>query len=289
MKKIILIGSEGSLGSFYSKKLIEKPLNKISKDLQILVVENSKDLRAKHELESKYPNVKVIIPIENTGNGGGINEGLKLVKTKYAFYLDIDTLLDGSTIEKLYSHANEIKNFSILGPNVNGFNYKDEFYKEKNNKKRVHSMNFMTGCALFFNMEIIKKIGFFDQNIFLYYEENDLYLRCLKQNHPIYLVDEARIDHLGNSSSDKKFKYEIEINRNWHLMWSTFYFHKKHFGLLKAYEKTLFKLFSAVIKFSFYSFVNEKEKRSIYLARASGIFNAMIGKKSWHRPKINNF
>ena len=25
----------------------------------------------------------------------------------------------------------------------------------------------------------------------------------------------------------------IEINRNWHLMWSTFYFHKKHYGLIK--------------------------------------------------------
>ena len=148
-------------------------------------------------------------------------------------------------------------------------------------------MNFMTGCALFFNMEIIKKIGFFDQNIFLYYEENDLYLRCLKQNKPIYLIDDAKIDHLGNSSSDKKFKHEIEVNRNWHLMWSTFYFHKKHYGLIKAYEKTLFKFFSAVAKFLFYYLINQKEKRFIYFARISGILNAMLGKKSWHRPQIN--
>ena len=147
----------------------------------------------------------------------------------------------------------------------------------------------MTGCALFFNMEVLKQIGFFDQNIFLYYEENDLYMRCIKHNKPIYLIDDAKIDHLGNSSSDKEFKYEIEINRNWHLMWSTFYFHKKHFGIIKAYEKTILKFFSAIIKFSYYLLLNKREKKSIYFARISGIFNAMIGKKSWFRPSIKKF
>ena len=273
--------------SYYSKKLIEKPLQKINNDIQVLVVENSADLTVKQDLESKYPNVKVIIPKENTGNGGGINIGLNLVNTKYAFYLDIDTVPDDTTIPQLYAYANKIKNFSILGPSVNGFQYKEEFYNKKNTTDKVHSMNFMTGCALFFNMEVIKKIGFFDQNIFLYYEENDLYLRCLRQNKPIYLIDDAKIDHLGNSSSDKKFKHEIEVNRNWHLMWSTFYFHKKHYGLIKAYEKTLFKFFSAIAKFLFYSLINQKEKRLIYFSRISGIFNAMLGKKSWYRPKIN--
>jgi len=273
--------------SYYSKELIEKPLKKINDDIQVLVVENSADLTVKQDLESKYPNVKVIIPKENTGNGGGINIGLNLVNTKYAFYLDIDTVPDDTTIPQLYAYANKIKNFSILGPSVNGFKYKEEFYNKKNTTDKVHSMNFMTGCALFFNMEIIKKIGFFDQNIFLYYEENDLYLRCLKQNKPIYLIDDAKIDHLGNSSSDKKFKHEIEVNRNWHLMWSTFYFHKKHYGLIKAYEKTLFKFLSAIAKFLFYSLINQKEKRLIYFSRISGIFNAMLGKKSWYRPQIN--
>ena len=117
--------------SYYSKKLIEKPLQKINNDIQVLVVENSADLTVKQDLESKYPNVKVIIPKENTGNGGGINVGLNLVNTKYAFYLDIDTLPDNTTISELYAHAKKIKNFSILGPSVNGFKYKEEFYNKK--------------------------------------------------------------------------------------------------------------------------------------------------------------
>ena len=273
--------------SFYSKNLIEKPLKKISEDIKVYIIENSKDKIAKEQLESKYPNVSVVLPEENTGNGGGINVGLNLVKTKYALYLDVDTELDELTLQKLYNNANTIKNFSILGPSIYNFNYKNEYYLKKNIFDKVHSMNFMTGCALFFNMEILKKIGFFDENIFLYYEENDLYLRCLEKNQPIYLIEEAKINHLGNSATDIKFKNEIEINRNWHLMWSTFYFHKKHYGVIKAYQKTLFKLMSALIKYAYFNLIRKSNKKMIYRARASGIFNAILGKKSWFRPSID--
>jgi len=272
--------------SYFSKKLIEKPLNTINKEIKVLIVENSLDLSAKDELESKYSNVKVIFPKENLGNGGGINEGLRFVKTKYAFYLDVDTSLKKDTLEQLYLHANKIENFSILGPSVINFDYKNEYFEKKNEINKVHRMNFMTGCALFFKVKTIKQIGSFDENIFLYYEENDLYLRCKKENKPIFLIENAKINHQGNSSVDSIFEEEIEVNRNWHLMWSTFYFHKKHFGLIKAYEKTLFKFLSGLIKFMFYFLINKK-KKSIYFARVSGIYNAMIGKKSWFRPRIN--
>ena len=148
-------------------------------------------------------------------------------------------------------------------------------------------MNFITGCALFFNMNAMKKIGYFDENIFLYYEENDLYLRSLKKNYKIYLIEEAKIKHAGNQSTDLIQKEEIEINRNWHLMWSTFYFHKKHFGLITAYKKTFFKLISASVKFFIFSILGKNSYKKIYFARMSGIFNAMIGNKSWFRTNLN--
>ena len=235
--------------SFYSKNLIEKPINQIDKNIQIIVVENSQDEDLKSYLEKKYSNVKVIVPEENTGNGGGANLGLLNAKTKFVLYLDIDIELSTQTIKTLYEYANKLDNFSILAPKIDGVTYKEEFYLKKNILDNVDSMNFITGCALFFNMEVMKKIGFFDENIFLYYEENDLYLRSLNKNYNIFLINEAKIKHLGNQSTDLIKKEEIEINRNWHLMWSTFYFHKKHYGLITAYKKTIFKLFSAFFKF----------------------------------------
>jgi GT2 family glycosyltransferase len=273
--------------SFYSKNLIEKPISQIDSGISVIVVENSLDQELKKNLEKKYSNVKVVIPDKNTGNGGGANIGLKLAKTKFVLYLDIDVDLTKGTLENLYSHANKLNDFSILGPSIEGLNYKETFYLKKNVYDKVHSMNFITGCALFFNMEALNEIGYYDENIFLYYEENDLYLRSLKKNYKIYLIDDAKIKHIGNQSTDLIKKEEIEINRNWHFMWSTFYFHKKHFGLLTAYNKTILKLFSASLKYLLFSFLRKDLDKKIYYARMSGIYNAMAGKSSWFRTNLD--
>ena len=90
----------------------------------------------------------------------------------------------------------------------------------------VHKDELYYRLCYFFNMDVLSKIGFFDENIFLYYEENDFYLRSLKNNFYIYLIEKSVIQHIGNVSTDLLNKDEIEINRNWHLMWSIFYFHK---------------------------------------------------------------
>ena len=149
-------------------------------------------------------------------------------------------------------------------------------------------MRFVTGCALFFKLEIFDEVGFFDEKIFLYYEENDFYERCLKKEKPIFLIENSKINHKGNASVNDKFSYEIEINRNWHLMWSTFYFNKKHYGILKAYKKILPKLFSAIFNSIFFSITKNKKKRDIYFARLSGLTNSIVGNKSWYRPNITN-
>ena len=273
--------------SFYSKNLIEKPISQIDRDISIIVIENSLDHELKKNLEKKYSNVRVIIPDKNTGNGGGANIGLRLAKTKFVLYLDIDVDLSHSIIEKLYFNANKLNDFSILGPSIEGLNYKENYYLKKNVYDKVHSMNFITGCALFFNMSALEEIGYYDENIFLYYEENDLYLRSLKKNYKIYLIEDAQIKHTGNRSTDLIKKEEIEINRNWHLMWSTFYFHKKHYGLLTAYNKTLPKLLSASLKYLIFSILRDDFDKKIYYARMSGIYNAMIGNNSWFRTNLD--
>jgi len=273
--------------SFYSKNLIEKPISQIDRDISIIVIENSLDHELKKNLEKKYSNVRVIIPDKNTGNGGGANIGLRLAKTKFVLYLDIDVDLSQSVIEKLYFNANKLDDFSIIGPSIEGLNYKENYYLRKNIYDKVHSMNFITGCALLFNMSALEEIGYYDENIFLYYEENDLYLRSLKKNYKIYLIEDVKIKHTGNRSTDLIKKEEIEINRNWHLMWSTFYFHKKHYGLLTAYNKTLLKLISASLKYLIFSIIRDDFDKKIYYARMSGIYNAMIGNNSWFRTNLD--
>jgi N-acetylglucosaminyl-diphospho-decaprenol L-rhamnosyltransferase len=274
--------------SFHSDHIIEKSIVTIDKNIKIIIVENSLNYKFKNKIEKKYQNIKVIIPERNMGNGAGINIGLKNTKTKYAFYLDVDTELFPDTIKSLYHAAKEVGTFSILAPKINNFDYKNDCYLKQSAIKKYSNMRFVTGCALFFKLEIFDEVGFFDEKIFLYYEENDFYERCLSKKKYIFLIENSKINHKGNSSVNEKYKDEIEINRNWHLMWSTFYFYKKHFGVIKAFVKILPKFTSAFLKFMIFFLINNKKKRDIYYARFNGSLNSIIGKKSWFRPKITN-
>ena len=154
--------------SFFSKNLIEKPINSIDQNIKIIVIENSNSKECKDFLENKYKNVRVIMSEKNLGNGAGINLGLKLVKTKYAFYLDIDTEIYQGTIEKLLHVSEQLEQFTILAPFVEKYEYKKNhflrFDEEKGNK--LKSMKFVPGCALLFNLIELSKIGFYDENFF---------------------------------------------------------------------------------------------------------------------------
>ena len=274
--------------SFHSIKLIVKPINCIDKEINIIVVENSNSKECKDFLEKKFPNVKVILSEKNLGNGGGINLGLKQVKTKYAFYLDIDTEIKEDTVKNLLTASTEIDNFTILAPLVENYKYKKVDYFESSimENKEHKQMNFVPGCAIFFNMEKILQIGLFDENFFLFFEENDIYMRCLKNNHKIYLIQAAKMIHTGEMSVDKKYDLDIELIRNWHYMWSKFYFYKKHFNIFTAYRETLGHFLSGIVKLLLFLFLNKKNYLK-YKFRVLGLLNSYLGKKSWKRPNIS--
>ena len=86
--------------------------------------------------------------------------------------------------------------------------------------------------------------------------------------------------------STKNLK-ELEKNRNWHWMWSTFYYQKKYKGFLLAFIIVFPKLFSAIVKTLFFLIIFDNKKRDIYFYRLSGLFNSIIGKKAWYRPAID--
>ena len=134
------------------------------------------------------------------------------------------------------------------------------------------------------NVKKIKKIKMFDENFFLYLEEIDLCKRLIEKNENIYINQNAVVTHLGAKSSNIGF--EFEKCRNWHWMWSSIYFDKKHYGLLISSRNFFLKLFNNLIKLIFYLVIMNKRKYIIYYFRLSGMVNAFIGKKSTYRPNF---
>ena len=170
---------------------------------------------------------------------------------------------------------------------LRGIKYKREFFIKKNFCPNTSEMSFVEGCSLLFNLPTLRKIGLFDEKIFLYYEENDLYLRCLKNNKKILMLNNVYVKHINNNGSDKKYEKYIDDIRHWHLMWSKFYYYKKNFSFSRGILETYESFISSFIKAIYYYFVNQRKFKKYY-NRFSGLLNSYIGKKSWKRIKIRH-
>ena len=266
--------------TFKSEDIISKCLKSIPSDIKVIIVENSKNEKFKKDLENKYKNVDCVLTGNNRGYAAANNIGLNIVKTKYALVLNPDCILEHDAIRNFFITANKVQDFHLIGPaqdQMINIDFKNNDFIEVENLK---------GFAIFFNMSKFSN-KFFDENYFLYFEEIDLCKYVKKNNGKIYLDKNIAIKHEGGSSVKKLKKIELEKNRNWHWMWSTFYFHKKHKGFLLALIIILPKLLSSFFKIFIYMLILNKEKHSIYVCRLSGIFNSIIGKKSWYRPSID--
>ncbi len=139
---------------------------------------------------------------------------------------------------------------------------------------------------MFLNLSEFREIGFFDENFFIYLEEIDLCKRLIEKGKKIYIDKNIKISHKGGSSHDKSINFEMELSRNWHWMWSTFYFNRKYKGFIFALLLIIPKLISSILKFLFFTTIQKQEKKQIYLQRFSGLINSILGKRSWYRPKI---
>ena len=251
------------------------------KDLaEIIVVENSNNNEFKKKLENKFSNLKCILAGKNLGYSVANNIGLKSVKTKYALVLNPDTTLGENAIQRFLKSAEIINDFWLIGPASN------QMVKLEFKKNDLIEVNNLKGFAIFLNLSKFNN-EYFDENFFLYFEEIDLCKKVKNNNGKIYLDRLIKINHDGSQSVSNINKFELEKNRNWHWMWSTFYYNKKHKGFFLALLIIFPKLISALTKTLIYSILLNKNKRDIYLCRLSGIVNSIAGNKSWYRPSID--
>tara|TARA_B100001250_G_C19804164_1_gene792470 strand:+ start:1041 stop:1871 length:831 start_codon:yes stop_codon:yes gene_type:complete len=262
--------------TFNSEKIILSCIKNLPKYSKKIVIENSGNHKLKKILTDQFTNIRVEVMDENLGYGRANNIGIKLSTTDYVFILNPDVFIKTEELNFIFDTLKNL-NFAIASPiekkEINKFNFNNEIYKEVNEVK---------GFAMILNKNRMKG-ELFDENFFLYLEEIDLCKRIKKLKEKILLLN-IGIDHLGGKSHDSHYNLEMEKSRNWHWMWSKFYFYKKHYGYLHGFIKTLPNLISSFIKFLFFFCINEKIKSQNYKMRCLGLASSYLLKKSYYRP-----
>ena len=270
--------------TYRSKNVIHRCIKSIDSKIKIIVIENSNNFSIKKDLEKKYANVKVVISGKNLGYGRGNNLGLKKVKTQYAFIINPDAYLDKNTLPEIKQSIQLLNDdFSIIAPSLKtNFGYFSKQPKNQIINKNFFQVDYTEGFAMLLNLKKIKFNNFFDEKIFLFLEEVDLCKRIIDSGGKIYVINNAKVYHTAKKGSGEDL--EIDLCRNWHWMWSLYYYNFKHFGILSAYKITLYKFISSLLKILLSIILIKKKKYLIHKYRLLGLINAYKKKDSWLRP-----
>ena len=281
--------------SFASDDVIFDCIESIDNEINIVVIENSRNTKLKVNLENKYKNVKCFLNNFNSGMGAGNNYGLSKINTEYALILNPDVRLEKSTLNEIFEKSKKIKTYSILAPihsDLNYPNYKINKNNHPNEETNILDVISVDGYAMLLNIKRIEKAlnidisKLFDENIFMYLENDDLCKRLIEKKEKIFIIKSSRVKHLGAKGVSEKFKYQVELSRNWHWSWSRFYYKKKHYSFFNALINETPKAISSLFKILFYYFFNKK-KKEIHKNKFFGFFYSMLGKPSTFRPKID--
>jgi len=277
-------------------------LNSIDKNIKVLIIENSDSFVHKDKILSKFNNVEIVCTGKNLGYGGGNNFGVNSVRTDYILILNPDVICGNDFFENLSDVIEVNKDFTIIGCQYQ----KDKifmpagFFDNKENEKFTKcfkndeindlvKVDWVTGCSMLLNLKKFDNKKIFDENFFLYFEEFDLCKSLKKKGGEVYSSKKLKIHHLGfKSSFEENSSRRKSVNRlrEWHWMWSSFYFYKKNFSYLYALRKIFGKFLKSAFKVILYSLLlNQKEKEK-YKYRFLGIYNSILNRPSSFRDNI---
>jgi len=248
----------------------------------IIVVDNASADGTCAVIERDFPSVTLIRNATNEGFGRGNNRALEMVATPYALLVNPDAVMEEGALAALLAAAQTYPDAAILAPRLSGEDgqllqsYKRSvFTREKMRGRFVVPegdvcAEFLSGAVWLLNMQLIKEVGFFDPNIFLFYEDDDLCLRARKAGYGLVLVHGAKAMHMVGGSSGAP-KPASDFFKQKHMTWSRLYLEQKYRGVFAARCLAVKLWLEYMAKTGLYTALFNKVKTNRYRGRLAGL------------------
>ena len=282
--------------TFKSEHIIEKCLDNIGPNYNIILLENSNNVEFTNYLKKKYLNLDCINIGYDSGFGYALNRGIEKVKSEYIISINPDSFPEKDCFTKLVETAdnhedavcvvpltylkNKTKEFNSYGY----FDKKKKLIKTDDNKLEVDWVN---GNVALIKKSIFNEIGLFDENFFIEYDERDFQKRIYKTRKKVIIDFDAKSEHLDGKSANEKYTFQMRCEKTWHHAWSRYYYYKKHYGLLYSLYINLPLSILSLIKMTVFYILNNKNKSKLHRLALMGFFNSLLNNKSFYRAEID--
>jgi GT2 family glycosyltransferase len=209
----------------------------------VIVVDNHSDDGTSSMVPDYLPQAQVISNSRNLGFGAANNLGLRQAQTPFCLLLNPDCALDSAHALRLMATAARFPEAALIAPQLLGTNGKAEInYRWVNTlwtstgpgAEDVCCVGFACGAAWLLNMAEMKEVGGFDEDFFLYYEDDDLCHRIFNHRKSILIDPSVKVLHSSRGSVRGKHPLRSEFIRGYHHAQSKIRYSRKYQSLSDA-------------------------------------------------------
>jgi len=205
---------------------------------EVVVVDNGSEDGSKPYLK-KQKGITYVDLDKNYGFTGGHIQGAKAAKGRYLAIINNDLVLDPDWLAQVVQTAQRHTDAAVVGGKLYKWNDQNPAYDETNDfyswqevdPKTGYTRTLLTGAdecsvdsisgaALLIDTEALKKVGYFDDDFFAYYEETDLIARLLRAGYRAYYTPKALAWHKvagSTEAGEESHFYLYMMHRNRYL------------------------------------------------------------------------
>jgi hypothetical protein len=200
--------------SYNTVRLITDCLASLQKaddlEKEIFVVDNFSTDGSVAAITAGFPSVTVIANQENHGFGAASNQALPYCGGKYLVFLNPDTTVTDNTLKTAVSYMDAHPHVGLAGarilnpdgslqPSVS-YKYPGEKFTGKELKGLTGEIACVMGAFMIARKTLIKELQGFDEDFFLYGEDQDLCWRIRQRGYSIGYIEDAEVLHWGGQS-----------------------------------------------------------------------------------------
>jgi len=202
--------------------------------MKIFIVDNESTEESFNYLKQAAPETEIVRNKNNDGFAKGNNDAIKLALARgfdYVVLFNMDTVLEPDCVKKMVEAAassekigavqarlmlyNDKNKVNSLG-NVThflGFGYASRHGEDYVKLTSNNNICYPSGAAVLFKIEVLKKIGLFDEEMWMYNEDQDLGWRIWLSGFSCVLANDAVVYHKYEFSRSIKKYYWMDRNR----------------------------------------------------------------------------
>lgn len=205
--------------SYNRPNLLDKALQSIAaqtfRDCDVLVIDNPSSQSARiREIVGAFHGVRLIANTWNSGFTGGMNQGLSEATGEYIYLTEDDIELDRECVTTLIDYLEHHPEVGLAGPVMWNLQTPTircaggRFTLSSTYQMRIHAVGeralpdaepfetmYLPGAMMAARTSVLRQIGGFHPDFFMYGEDVELCARTLKRGLKIAIVPKARVYH----------------------------------------------------------------------------------------------